>query len=94
MSFDARALAKASGAAQRAYGPVAQLVRATDDLPLTIRRQAVAVIEELDLLRHYLREATLERVIARNETAAEAPRVKINRVLAKRAKRTQKKRRR
>lgn len=69
MTIDARALAKASGAASRAYPLVAQLVAACDSLPLTIRRQAVSTIEELDLLRHYLREATLEGVIGRNEAA-------------------------
>lgn len=70
-AIDARALAKASGAAQRAYGPVADLVRIAEDLPLHLRRQAVAIVEELDLFRHFLREATLDRVIARNEVVEE-----------------------
>lgn len=58
-----RALAKACGAAQRAYRPVADLARLTDALPLKIARQGNAVLEELDLLRFYLHEATLEGVI-------------------------------
>jgi hypothetical protein len=68
---DARALAKTCGAAQRAYLPVVQLVHAAQHkaLPLKIRRQANAVIEELDLLRHFLREATLQGVIEPPTTA-------------------------
>ena len=73
---DARALAKTAGAAQRAYGPVTQLVHAAEDatLPVNIRRQANAVIEELDLLRHLIREATLQNVIEPSVAAPVKPR--------------------
>jgi hypothetical protein len=66
-----RALAKAAGAAQRAAPSVAGLLALTPSLPLPIARQAVRVIEDLDLLRHYLREETLRHVVepARKRTA-------------------------
>lgn len=57
-----RALAKAAGIAARHRAPPACLM-AIDGLPMTVRRQVVAVVEENDLLRHYLREVTLARVI-------------------------------
>jgi hypothetical protein len=63
---DARALAKAAGAAQRLAAPLAALARLTEPLPLTIQVQANAVLEELDLLRHYLREALLADAIHRS----------------------------
>lgn len=58
-----RVLAKACGAAQRTYAEAAKLVTLTAQLPGEIRRQGNAVIEELDLLRFRLREATLGAVI-------------------------------
>jgi hypothetical protein len=60
---DAIALAKACGAAQRVYLPTVALVHLTDQLPGEIRRTGIAVIEQLDLLRFFLREAQLKRVI-------------------------------
>ena len=60
---NARQLAKACGAATRAYQPVCDLVKLTSEMPLQIARQGNAVLEELDLLRFYLREATLRGVI-------------------------------
>jgi hypothetical protein len=61
---DARTLAKATAAATRAAPLVSAMARLTEGLGLTIERQANAVLEELDLLRHFLREALLDRVIA------------------------------
>jgi hypothetical protein len=62
-AIDVRTLAKAAGAAQRVSGEVAALVHLTDALGLPIGRQGRAVMEELDLLRHFIREATLASVI-------------------------------
>ena len=64
MASEARTLAKAAGAAQRLAGPASALARLADDLSLPIAIQANAVVEELDLLRYYLREALLAGVIA------------------------------
>ena len=61
---DARTLAKATAAATRAAPLVSAMARLTEGLGLTIERQANAVLEELDLLRHFLREALLAGVIA------------------------------
>lgn len=69
---DARQLAKACGAAQRAYQPVADMARITSVLSLHIARQGNVVLEELDLLRFYLREATLCSVIEPPEAASAA----------------------
>ena len=60
----ARALAKAAGAAQRAAPHLAPLLGVLDQLPIKIARQAVRAIEELDLLRHLLREEVLQNVVA------------------------------
>jgi hypothetical protein len=60
---EARTIAKAAGAAMRLTDPVHALVNLTRELPLPVQRQAVAVLEELDLLRHLLREVTLEGVV-------------------------------
>jgi hypothetical protein len=60
---DARALAKAAGAASRLAPQVSALARLAADCGLGIARQANAVLEELDLLRHYLREALLAGAI-------------------------------
>jgi hypothetical protein len=59
-------LAKIAGAAQRAYPGVMELYRVTmanDALPIEIRRNAVAVIEAMDLLRFHIREATLDVIV-------------------------------
>ncbi|HYM25271.1 MAG TPA: hypothetical protein VEU08_18770, partial [Vicinamibacterales bacterium] len=64
MASEARTLAKAAGAAQRLAGPASALARLAEDLSLPIQIQANAVVEELDLLRFYLREALLAGVIA------------------------------
>ena len=58
-----RALAKASGRAARIAPDVAALVDDVSELPIDVQRQAVAVQEELDLLRHCLRLATLQQAI-------------------------------
>lgn len=58
-----RALAKAAGAAQRAYAPAVQLMAATQLVGGTIAAHGVAVVEALDLLRFYLREMTLRNII-------------------------------
>ena len=65
--MNARDLAHAAGATARASDPVNALPRAVATLPLNIRRQANAVVEELDLLRFLLREAALERAIVSGE---------------------------
>jgi hypothetical protein len=61
--IERRALAKAAGLASRLSGDVHALVACTSLLSLTIARQGVAVMEELDLLRFHLREATLRAAI-------------------------------
>jgi hypothetical protein len=60
-----RALALMAGAAQRLADGMSTLQRLaeTGDAELMICRQAIAVVEEYDLLRFYLREATLRGVI-------------------------------
>lgn len=63
---ESRALAKAIGAAGRANEAVQELTKAVHDMPLEMRRQAMAVQEELDLMRHFLREAMLAIVIERS----------------------------
>jgi uncharacterized protein (UPF0147 family) len=62
-----RALARAVASATRCAEPMAQLAHRGEDpdLPLYLRRQINAVVEEFDLLRHLLREETLLRVIAK-----------------------------
>jgi hypothetical protein len=60
---DARALARAAGAAQRAYGPVTLMVAASAVCGGTIALHGTAVIEALDLLRFYIREETLRGII-------------------------------
>ena len=74
MTATDRALAKAAGAAQRIAVGVGHLARIADDLAPGLRLQAHAVVEEFDLLRFMLREATLYAVItapARNALEAE-----------------------
>jgi hypothetical protein len=61
--IERRALAKATGLASRLAADVHTLVAQTSLLSLTIARQGVAVMEELDLLRFHLREATLRAAI-------------------------------
>jgi len=61
--IERRALAKAAGLASRLSGDVHKLMACTSLLSLTIARQGVAVMEELDLLRFHLREATLRAAI-------------------------------
>lgn len=58
-----RTLALAAGAATRAYTEVKALVKHTDTMPPPIAVQGRVIIEELDLLRFYLREQTLLGVI-------------------------------
>jgi len=58
-----RALAKAVGITSRLSDDVRTLVAQTALLSLTIARQGNAVVEELDLLRFHLREATLRAAI-------------------------------
>jgi len=60
-----RSLAKLAGAAQRIAEPMSALQRIaeTGDVEMMIRRQALAVVEEYDLLRFYLRESTLRGAI-------------------------------
>jgi hypothetical protein len=58
----ARALAKATGAAQRTSELVNALPKLCEFDPVVLR-QAWAVVEELDLLRFRLRDATLRSVI-------------------------------
>ena len=60
-----RSLAKLAGTAQRlAEGMSAlQRIAETGDVEMMIRRQALAVVEEFDLLRFYLRESTLRGAI-------------------------------
>lgn len=58
-----RALAKAAGIASRMAEDARALVAQTSILSLTIARQGVAVMEELDLIRFHLREATLRVAI-------------------------------
>lgn len=75
MTTTDRALAKLAGAAQRAYQPCADIYRVTsqdETLPVEIRRDAVAVIEALDLLRFHIREATLGVVVRGPSTAKRA----------------------
>jgi hypothetical protein len=62
---DARALARTMAQAARLTQPVNAMVRSSEGLGLTIERQAVAVIEELDLLRHFLHIALLDAAIGR-----------------------------
>lgn len=57
-----RALAKAAGIASR-IAPALHDLMAIEGLPLAVRRQVVAVVEETDLLRFHLREATLAAAI-------------------------------
>jgi hypothetical protein len=61
--IERRTLAKAAGLASRLSADVHSLVAQTSLLSLTIARQGVAVMEELDLLRFHLREATLRVAI-------------------------------
>lgn len=63
-----RALAKVTGAAVRASDELASVRGVAQALPLPIRIQLNNAIEELDLLRHRLHEATLMRVIAAADT--------------------------
>lgn len=63
LSRNDRALARAVGRAQRLAPEVAKLVAESEELPLDVRIQAVAVQEEFDLLRHCLRLATLQQAI-------------------------------
>jgi hypothetical protein len=67
-----RALAKTAGAAQRIAEGIGHLARLAGDLPQPLAVQANAVVEEYDLLRFMLREATLHSVIdASPPTAAD-----------------------
>jgi hypothetical protein len=70
-----RSLAKLAGTAQRiAEGMSAlQRIAETGDVELMIRRQALAVVEEYDLLRFYLRESTLRGAIEAPAVSGPAP---------------------
>ncbi len=59
-----RALAKVTGAAVRTTDELTSVRSVAQALPQPIRIQLNNAIEELDLLRHYLHEATLLRVIS------------------------------
>ena len=56
-------LARMCGLGQRIYADVATLAKLGAELGPPVAMQALALLEELDLLRHYMREATLHGVI-------------------------------
>jgi hypothetical protein len=63
-----RALAKVTGAAVRAADELGNVRNTARALPLPIRIQLNNAIEELDLLRFRLHEATLMRVISASDS--------------------------
>jgi hypothetical protein len=64
MASEGRTLGLTCGMAQRVYADVAKLAKLAGELGPAIALQGNAVLEELDLLRFLLREATLQAVIA------------------------------
>ena len=63
LTNEARALAKVCGAAQRAYPLLVEVARLCAHITPQIAIAGNAVLEEIDLLRHFLREQTLRGVI-------------------------------
>ena len=61
--IDPRTLALAKGAAERARDPLADLFRIRPLLPLDLRREIVALVEQFDVVRFALTEATLATAI-------------------------------
>lgn len=82
-----RALAKAAGLAARLAPDLAALMALTDQLELDVRRQGVALVEQMDLLRFYLREATLARVIGSPLKGVKPTRLIKTKALKRKAKR-------
>jgi hypothetical protein len=60
---EARALVKLAGDALRIALQVAALTKVARPLAIDIRRSVAAVQEELGLLRHFIRQATLEAFV-------------------------------
>jgi hypothetical protein len=65
----ARALAKLTKETARTGRDLASLRDDAEVLPMGIRIQLNKAIEEIDLLCHYLHEATLMRVIRKSDAA-------------------------
>jgi hypothetical protein len=65
----ARALAKLTQEAARTGRDLASLRDDAEVLPMEIRIQLNNAIEEIDLLRHYLHEETVMRVVRKSDAA-------------------------